>query len=243
MKEIQSKELSSNNGENGRSVFIAHEGKVYDVTQSKLWKGGLHMNRHHGGKDLTLDIQAAPHDPEVLKRFPQVGILKKEDDPRQKIPKALSRILKRFPFLRRHPHPMTIHFPIVFMFATALFSLLYVFTGIRSFETTALNCLGAGLFFTPVAMLTGYYTWWLNYQAKPLRPVEIKKKVSFVLLFLETIVFIWRITTPDILISFRIASGFYLILVLALFVLVIIMGWLGASLTFPLERESERQGF
>ena len=48
-----------------------------------------------------------------------------------------------FPMLRRHPHPMTIHFPIVFMFSTTLFTLLYFLTGVRSFELTALNCLGA----------------------------------------------------------------------------------------------------
>ena len=176
MKEIDSRELSEGNGQDGKPVYIAHQGKVFDVSESKWWKGGLHMKRHHAGKDLTTDIQGAPHGTEVLERYPQVAVLKKGEGAEREIPESLSRLLSRFPMLRRHPHPMTIHFPIVFMFSTTLFNLLYLLTGVRSFELTALNCLGAGILFTPVAMATGYYTWWLNYLAKPVRPVSIKKK-------------------------------------------------------------------
>jgi predicted heme/steroid binding protein/uncharacterized membrane protein len=237
MKEIEPKDLEQFNGENGRPVYIVHQDKVYDVSASKLWKNGLHMRRHHAGKDLTTDIQAAPHGLEVLERYPQVGVLKKEGLVEREIPAFLSGLLRRFPLLRRHPHPMTIHFPIVFMFAATVFTLLYLLTGIRSFESTALNCLGAGLFFTPVAIITGYYTWWLNYMARPLRPVNIKKKLVFVLLGDEIITFLWRITVPDIFEPFRLASGFYLILILSLLPLVTIIGWYGASMTFPIEKE------
>ena len=134
MKEIDSRELSEGNGQDGKPVYIAHQGKVFDVSGSKLWKGGLHMKRHHAGKDLTTDIQGAPHGTEVLERYPQVAVLKKGEGAEREIPESLSRLLSRFPMLRRHPHPMTIHFPIVFMFSTTLFNLLYLLTGVRSFE-------------------------------------------------------------------------------------------------------------
>jgi len=52
----------------------------------------------------TSDIQAAPHETDVLERYPQVGILKK-DVVEQEIPAALAWLLKKFPMLRRHPHP------------------------------------------------------------------------------------------------------------------------------------------
>jgi predicted heme/steroid binding protein/uncharacterized membrane protein len=237
MKKINAKELSEFNGEKGNTVYIAHQGKIFDVSASKLWQGGVHMQRHRAGSDLTADIQAAPHGPEVLERYPQVAILEKGAVAEQKMPAILARLLKRFPMLRRHPHPMTVHFPIVFMFATALFTLLYLFTGIISFERTALNCLGAGILFTPVAMATGYYTWWLNYMARPLRPVTIKKRVAAILLCLEVVAFVWRLMMPDILAPFRIASGIYLILILLLFPLVAVLGWFGASMTFPVEKE------
>jgi predicted heme/steroid binding protein/uncharacterized membrane protein len=238
MKKINSEELSKCNGKNENPVYIAHQGHVYDVSESKLWEGGVHMQRHHAGRDLTPDIQAAPHGPEVLERYPQVAMLLKEREvPAREMPKILSRLLTRFPILRRHPHPMTVHFPIVFMFSATMFTLLYLVTGIAAFELTGLHCLGAGIIFTPVVMGTGYFTWWLNYMAKPLRPVTIKQRVSFILLGIEVIAFVWRLTTPDILFSFRFVSGIYLILIIALFPLAIVVGWFGATLTFPIEKE------
>jgi predicted heme/steroid binding protein/uncharacterized membrane protein len=237
VKEIDLKDLGQFNGENGRPVYIVHQDRVFDVSGSKLWKNGLHMRRHHAGADLTTDIQAAPHGLEVLERYPQVAVLKKKNLPERKIPDILSRLLKRFPMLRRHPHPMTIHFPIVFMFATTIFTLIYLLTGIRTFESTALNCLGAGLLFTPVAIGTGYYTWWLNYMARPLKPVNIKKKAAVILFGVEIVSFVWRITVPDVLISLSTSSGIYLVLILSLLPLVTIIGWFGARMTFPIERE------
>ena len=237
MKEIDPKNLGQFNGENGKPVYIVHLDRVFDVSGSKLWKNGLHMRRHHAGADLTTEIKAAPHGLEVLERYPQVAVLKKDELTERKIPEILSRLLKRFPMLRRHPHPMTIHFPIVFMFATTVFTLLYLVTGIPSFESTALNCLGGGLLFTPLAIGTGYYTWWLNYLARPLRPVNIKKRLVVILLGIEIVAFIWRIAVPDILVSFRAAGGIYLFLILSLLPLVTVIGWFGARMTFPIERE------
>ena len=106
-----------------------------------------------------------------------------------------------------------------------------------AFEVTALHCLGAGILFTPVAVTTGLYTWWLNYLAKPLRPVDVKKKVSLLLLATQIVVFVWRLLVPDILDSLGFASAIYFMLVLSLFILVTVNGWFGASMTFPIERD------
>ncbi len=77
MKEFNVDELAGYNGENGNPSYIAHDGKVFDVSGSKLWRKGFHMKRHHAGHDLTNDLQAAPHEIDVLQRYPQVGVLKK----------------------------------------------------------------------------------------------------------------------------------------------------------------------
>jgi predicted heme/steroid binding protein/uncharacterized membrane protein len=235
VKEFDRKELSKYNGEDGNRTYIAHGDRVIDVSKSQLWEGGLHMNRHHAGNDLTADIEAAPHGLEVLERYPQVGILKVEEAPKIKIPKALQWLLARFPFLKRHPHPMTVHFPIVFMFAVPLFNVMYLITGVKSFEITALHCLGAGILFTPVSVITGLSTWWLNYFAKPMREVTIKMCCSGLMVATQIAVFVWRILDPDVLEAFGFGSVVYLFLVMSLFMLVSITGWFGASLTFPME--------
>ena len=227
--------LSQFNGEDGKPVYVAYQGKVFDVSGSKLWRGGIHMKRHHAARDLSTDFKAAPHGEEVLARYPQVGILKEEPETR-KIPKVLESVLAKYPMLRRHPHPMVVHFPIVFMFATTVMNILYVITGIKSFEMTALHCLVGGILFTPIAILTGMYSWWLNYLAKPLRPVAIKQWVSLILLALQITLLVWRIKVPHILDSLGPESAIYFLLILFLLPLVIVIGWHGAMLTFPIEK-------
>ena len=68
MKEFDADELARFNGENGSPIYVAYDGKVYDVSKSKLWRNGQHMKRHSAGSDLTADIQAAPHEGDVLER-------------------------------------------------------------------------------------------------------------------------------------------------------------------------------
>ena len=238
MKEFDAEQLVTFNGENGNPVYIAHDGKVYDVTASKLWRSGVHMKRHHAGHDLTTDIQAAPHGPEVLQRYSQVGTLKTEvGETPAPLPKVLALLLENNPFFRRHPHPMTVHFPIVFMLSSPFFNILYLATGIRSFEVTALHCLGGGILFTLVAVSTGLITWWYNYMGKMLKPVAIKIPLTILMLLAAIVSFIWRIKDPGVLDSLQGVSIVYLILILSLAPLTAVIGWYGASMTFPIEKE------
>ena len=236
MKEFDLEDLAKFDGKEGRPIYVALHGKVIDVSESKLWKDGLHMKRHHAGNDLSTDIKAAPHTAEMLDRFPQVGILKKTTV-EVKMPQFLEALIKRFPMLRRHPHPMTVHFPIAFMMAAPIFMILYLVTGIKAFEITGLHCLAAGILFSFVAITTGLYTWWLNYLSKPVKAVIIKQTVSFAMLLVEIIIFVWRMINPHILESLNTGSVIYFLLVLSLIPMVITIGWYGASLTFPIEEE------
>lgn len=239
MKTFTSEELAICNGQNGQSAYIAHKGRVYDVSGSKLWKNGTHMKRHHAGGDLTTDILAAPHGEEMLARYPQVGVISQPAPVEEiQIPGILSLLLQKFPFLRRHPHPMTVHFPIAFIMAAPVFAVLHLMTGNAAFETSAFHCLGAGIIFTVVAISTGLYTWWLNYMARPARPTTIKKRLSPAMLAVALIAFMLRVTHPDILINFSgLLSGLYVFLLLALIPMVTVIGWFGAQLTFPIEKE------
>jgi predicted heme/steroid binding protein/uncharacterized membrane protein len=235
MKEFDDESLKKFNGQDGKPVYVAHQGKVYDVSASRFWKTGTHMKRHPSGSDLASEITAAPHGPEVLERYPQVGILKKVETTERPMPGWLDNLLKSFPILRRHPHPMVVHFPIVFMFSTALFNLLYLLSGYRSFEVTAMHCLGGGVLFIPIGIVTGFFTWWLNYLAQPSKGIKIKIYCSLILLAAALIAFIWRLASPEVLISFSGSSLIYLILIFSFPVLVSIIGWYGAKMTFPIE--------
>jgi predicted heme/steroid binding protein len=75
MKIFTRQELSEYNGKNNLPAYIAYKGKVYDVSQSFLWKKGAHQVLHEAGKDLTRELEEAPHGPELLARVPLIGIL------------------------------------------------------------------------------------------------------------------------------------------------------------------------
>jgi len=236
MKEFDKESLSEFSGKDGKPVYVAHKGKVFDVSVSRFWKTGAHMKRHPSGKDLATEIQVAPHGPEVLERFPQVGTLKMEKAPERPKPEWLMHLLNRLPVLQRHPHPMVVHFPIVLSIVPTFFIILYLITGIRSFEVTAFHCLGAAIVFIPVGIATGFFTWWLNYQAKPMKAVRIKIIFSHLLLGLVVATFCWRLLSPDIILSLA-GSGFiYFLLSLSLIPVVTVVGWYGAKLTFPVEK-------
>ncbi|MDZ7579158.1 MAG: DUF2231 domain-containing protein [Deltaproteobacteria bacterium] len=238
MQEFDLQTLAENNGQDGKKIFIAHEGKIYDVSASKMWKGGLHMRRHPAGTDLTTDIQAAPHGAEVLERYPQVGVVKKaEAAAERKVPRPVAWLLETNPFFRRHPHPMTVHFPIVFFLANPFFNVLYVITGNASFETTALHCLAGGILFGAIAIVTGLFTWWYNYMARMMKPIAVKIPLSLALLVVAATLFFWRLNDPDIMAGIDGGSWLYLVLSLALFPIVSIVGWYGATMTFPIEKK------
>lgn len=77
---ITKKELMKYNGKDRNPAYIAYKGKIYDVSDSFLWKGGKHQVFHQAGEDLTDAIADAPHGEEMLERFPIVGILIYNED-------------------------------------------------------------------------------------------------------------------------------------------------------------------
>lgn len=233
-KKFSREELKSHNGKDQSTVYIAHEDNVYDVSESKLWKTGMHMKRHPAGSDLTEELSAAPHGPEVLERMPQVGSLEPEADPMDAhVPSFLLKIFQMVPMLRRHPHPMTVHFPLAFCMVVPLFNLLYLISGILSFEETAFYMLVLSVIGTMMAGVTGPYTWWLNYGAKLTGNIKVKMAASVLLSLLLLVGLVWRVWVPDVLIVQGTSAWIYLFLTFSYPMLVAILGWFGAKMTFP----------
>lgn len=74
-RRISRRELERCDGKHGRPVFVAYRGVVYDLSGSFLWRTGKHQVTHSAGADLTAELVLAPHGPELLQRFPVVGLL------------------------------------------------------------------------------------------------------------------------------------------------------------------------
>jgi len=73
-KEMTPEQLSAFDGKEGRPAYIAYKGLIYDITNSRLWKSGAHMMKHHAGNDLTGVLKLAPHGEDKVLAMPQVGM-------------------------------------------------------------------------------------------------------------------------------------------------------------------------
>lgn len=67
-------QLALRNGSDKPEIWIAYKGKIYDVTNSRLWRNGKHYE-HWAGQDLTAELKDAPHTEWVFDKFEVIGQL------------------------------------------------------------------------------------------------------------------------------------------------------------------------
>jgi predicted heme/steroid binding protein len=68
-------QLALRNGQDKPEIWVAFEGRIYDVSASKLWRKGKHYE-HWAGQDLTDELKDAPHSRQVFEKFSVIGLLK-----------------------------------------------------------------------------------------------------------------------------------------------------------------------
>ncbi len=74
-KKFTLKQLALYDGKDGSPAYIAYKGKIYDVSDSFLWKNGKHQVFHQAGRDLTGAMDEAPHGEDLMERVPIIGEL------------------------------------------------------------------------------------------------------------------------------------------------------------------------
>ena len=228
------KEVSENDGREGRPVYIVFENTVYDVTESSFWQNGTHMNMHLAGVDLTDQLAAAPHFAEVFtnKRVKEVGELHTNETIKY-LPRFMKILFRTFPILRRHPHPISVHFPSVYLTTAALFILLHQgFGNIAGldFDVFAFVLLVLGVLSAAVSVSTGFLTLWVNYRFKKTNLVRWKIRLSMSLLGAGLAAVFLRATG---IVNLAYFGWIYTVLILVLALLVVSLGYLGSQMVFP----------
>jgi len=67
-------QLALRNGQDKPQIWVALNGIIYDVTESRLWRNGKHYE-HWAGQDLSDELADAPHTETVFEKFTAVGRL------------------------------------------------------------------------------------------------------------------------------------------------------------------------
>lgn len=237
MKQFNPDEFAAANGKDGKPALVVVDGKVYDVSSSKKWAQGHHMNRHHAGHDLSGEIKAAPHGPEVLERFDMVGTLSQPSEKQVSgLKGTIDAWLDKHPFFRRHPHPAIVHIPVGLLTVAPLFEAIALIWGPPRMEWAALCCLVVGLASIPAAMASGYFTWWMNYDAIDSEIIRTKRRLAWIALAVGVIGLLLRLlVVSDPLRIGEIATILYVGAFAVTSGLAGYVGFLGGKLTFPYE--------
>jgi len=222
-KRFTKNELKEFDGKGGKRAFIAFKGKVYDVSDSRLWIDGRHMERHLAGDDLTESILNAPHGEDVFMKFQVVGELIEEGYDRQKLVRRIQSL---------HLHPIIVHFSIAYPLVVSLLSLLFLLTGEVSFETASYYLLLLGFFAGPFCGLSGIFSWRVTYEGRMTRTFARKIVFTVILVIVITLSVTWRTLEPNILLLRNDLSYVYFALVASLVPLAIILGYYGGKIVY-----------
>lgn len=222
-RQFSESELKNFDGKEGRSAYVAIEGKIFDVSESHLWVEGRHMGLHLAGEELNNSIKNAPHDIDILSSFPVVGVLIRNDTASKTLAQRIAGL---------YPHPIIVHFPIAFSTTVSLFSLLYLLTGETSFEMASFYILTLGLLVSPLCGLSGAFSWKINYGG--IRSQDFSRKIMFTLALvsLTLVCFVWRFMDPTVLVEKTGMSYLYLAFQIGLALIAAVLGHTGGKIVF-----------
>ena len=185
-------ELARYDGKEGRPAYIAFKGKVYDATNSRLWRNGKHGTAHFAGADLTEDFANAPHSEEMLARLPILGYLTKKETLRQQLVRRIDSF---------HPHATLVHLSIAYTIAAPFTFLGWIFSGRAVFDEITLYLLVLGMITIPLSFLTGIISWVINYETKAVIAFNLKFALGLLLFVAIMGTLILRLTGPNVVLS------------------------------------------
>ena len=222
-------ELSVHNGRDGQKAYVAYKGNVYDVTSSGEWIDGKHHG-HSAGMDLTPMMHTAPHGDDVLDKFPVVAQL--EEDTSLNATDESSKEKLRAWYQKYHPHPMISHFPIVLHLLASVLDILFIFSPKEFYAVAVYYTFFVATVFGVIAMFTGFFSWWINYNLSYARAFIVKIILSFITLFLGVVGIIIYLQNPDVVYGLSPLSIMYHFIVFITGINIIIIGYYGGQITW-----------
>jgi predicted heme/steroid binding protein/uncharacterized membrane protein len=225
---VNKEELYTYNGKDGKTACISYRGKIYDVSESKAWKDGMHMGRHQAGNDLTEYLPQAPHGEEVFARVEQVGVLggRKTSFDRKE---SLRTLYRKF-----HPHPISIHFPIGLLTFGALMQLLFLVAKNSSFAYASFYAILCGTISVFPAVVSGILSWWINYGMIFTRIFKNKLIGSLCVLCMGTLAVTMKFfILPDIFLRSEFLSYLYNGLLFMNVPVIFFVAYNGGKITWP----------
>ncbi|MDP2850404.1 MAG: cytochrome b5 domain-containing protein [Sulfuricurvum sp.] len=228
MQQFSEEELREYNGRDGMPAYIAYKGQVYDVISSKFWKEGSHFKKHFAGCDLSAEMANAPHSDEVFANYPCVGVFISSP--------AITTIDKkeryRLWYAKYHPHPAAVHFPIALHYFSAFADILFLANPSREYDTAVFLSFLIATVMGLLALLTGVFSWWINYDFSTSKPFIIKLIGALFTLIIGFIPLVQKLRNPDVAFSTGADGITYHAVIFITVISITIVGYYGGKITW-----------
>lgn len=228
MQQFSEEELRHYNGQDGMPAYIAYNGQVYDVTLSKFWKEGSHFKKHFAGHDLTAEMANAPHSDEVFASYPCVGRFV----PACPFTPENKKERYRQWYAVYHPHPMVIHFPIALHYFSAGTDVLFLSNPSVEYEAAVFLSFLIATVMGLVALMTGVFSWWINYDFSMSRAFVVKLIGAIFTLVVGLIPLAQKMMNPDVPFSTGVDGIIYHAIIFMTVISITVVGYYGGKITW-----------
>jgi predicted heme/steroid binding protein/uncharacterized membrane protein len=243
-KKYTLEELEQFDGKDGRPAYFAFDGKVYDATGSRLWRNGTHVRVHHAGKDLTPDLDKAPHGASAVERLPVVGVVSTAVDaavqegvipelPAAPVPPvAVDSADDGLPFFvemmyKMHSHPASVHFPIALCVVASLLYFVGLVIDCQTCMVVADWNMVLGFVTSPLPLFSGVLDWIYQFGGRPTKLFMAKLILSVVFVVTGGLLLVMNLVTSSE------PALIYHLLYLSFAPQVLALGFIGGRITFP----------
>lgn len=232
MIEFTEEELKKYNGNNEQAAYVAFKGKVYDVSSSKFWKNGTHFKKHFAGHDLTAELADAPHGDEVFQTCPQIGVLIASPNEGTFNENETKKEHYRLWYLKYHPHPAFVHFPIALHYFSGFADILFLAHSSSAYETAVFLSFLIATVMGFFALITGVFSWWINYDFSTSKPFVIKLIGALFTLIIGLIPLSQKLLNPDVPFSTGADGITYHAIIFITVISITIVGYYGGKITW-----------
>jgi predicted heme/steroid binding protein/uncharacterized membrane protein len=228
MQQFSEEELREYNGRDGMPAYIAYKGQVYDVTLSEFWKEGSHFKKHFAGGDLSAEMANAPHSDEVFANYPCVGQFITPCPITPETKKERYRLW----YAKYHPHPAAVHFPIALHYFSAFADILFLANPSREYDVAVFLSFLIATVMGFLALLTGIFSWWINYDFSTSKPFVIKLIGALFTLIIGLIPLVQKLQNPDVAFSTGADGITYHGVIFITVISITIVGYYGGKITW-----------
>ncbi|MDD2830335.1 MAG: cytochrome b5 domain-containing protein [Sulfuricurvum sp.] len=232
MMEFTEEELRKYNGQDGEPAYIAFKGNVYDVSESKFWKNGIHFKKHYAGFDLTVELANAPHGDIVFQNCPQIGVFIATTNEISFDEKEARKERYRQWYAIYHPHPAVVHFPIALHYFSGFADVLFLSNPTTEYEAAVFLSFLIATVMGFVALIAGVFSWWINYDFATSKAFVIKLIGALFTLIVGISPLIQRFTNSDVPFSHGIDGLMYHGVIFITIISVTIVGYYGGKITW-----------